>query len=63
MHFGDDKKEALEEVQKEVIAALWGAMVYHIWKARNWKQFKGTNIQHADIVRDITREIVARIEM
>ncbi|KAH0640651.1 hypothetical protein KY285_037237 [Solanum tuberosum] len=51
------RKKHWKKFKKEVIAALWGAMVYHVWKARNWKHFKGTSIQHADIVGNITREI------
>ncbi|XP_015161941.1 uncharacterized protein [Solanum tuberosum] len=49
--------------KKQVIAAVLGAMVYHIWKARNWKQFKKVQIQHTEIVSTIIREIVERIEM
>ncbi|KAG5588828.1 hypothetical protein H5410_049262 [Solanum commersonii] len=43
------RKEALEEVQEgsDSSSSVGGAMV---WKASNWKHFKGTSIQHADIV-------------
>ncbi|WMV22135.1 hypothetical protein MTR67_015520 [Solanum verrucosum] len=57
------KKKHWKKFKKEVVAALWGAMVYHIWKARNWKQFKGVSLQYSDMVKEITREIVGRIEM
>lgn len=48
-----DLKNALEKIKakhwkkfkKEVVAAIWGAMTYHIWKATNWKQFKGVHTQ------------------
>ncbi|KAK4713181.1 hypothetical protein R3W88_019088 [Solanum pinnatisectum] len=29
------RKKHWKEFKKDVIAVLWGAMVYHIWKARN----------------------------
>ncbi|KAK4740413.1 hypothetical protein R3W88_004110 [Solanum pinnatisectum] len=57
------KKKHWKKFKKEVVAALWGAMVNHIWKARNWKQFKGVSLQHSDIVKEIIRKIVGRIEM
>lgn len=26
---------------KEIMAAICGAILYHTWRARNWKKFKG----------------------
>lgn len=40
-----------------------GAMVYHIWKARNRKHFKGVHIQHIEIVNTINGEMTRRILM
>lgn len=51
-----------KKFKKQVIAALWGAMVYYIWKARNRKQFRCVQIQTIDILGKITSEIVDRIE-
>ncbi|KAH0752237.1 hypothetical protein KY285_005385 [Solanum tuberosum] len=52
-----------KKFKKEVVTAIWGAIVYHIWKARNWKHFKGVQIQYTDIVEGIIRELIARIDM
>ncbi|WMV17126.1 hypothetical protein MTR67_010511 [Solanum verrucosum] len=57
------KKKHWKKFKKEVIAARWEAMIYHIWKARNWKQFKGISIQYVDIVGNVICEIEVRIEM
>ncbi|XP_060178152.1 uncharacterized protein LOC132608097 [Lycium barbarum] len=43
------KHKHWKRFKKDVVAALWGAMIYHIWKARNWRQFKGRNVQYSDI--------------
>ncbi|PHT30373.1 hypothetical protein CQW23_30037 [Capsicum baccatum] len=29
--------ERWASIQKEVVAAIWSALVYHTWRARNWK--------------------------
>ncbi|KAH0695980.1 hypothetical protein KY289_013462 [Solanum tuberosum] len=34
------KRKKWKQFQKQVIAASWGAMIYHTWRARNWKIFK-----------------------
>ncbi|KAH0649553.1 hypothetical protein KY285_034801 [Solanum tuberosum] len=30
---------------KEVVAAVWSAIVYHTWRARNWKLYRGTIVK------------------
>ncbi|XP_009778125.1 uncharacterized protein [Nicotiana sylvestris] len=56
------KKKKWKKFQRELVAATWGAMVYHTWKARNWKLFKGIHAQAAGIVIQIKREILARVD-
>ncbi|KAL3330100.1 hypothetical protein AABB24_034118 [Solanum stoloniferum] len=31
-----------KQLYKEIIAALWGSIVYYVWQARNWKLYRGT---------------------
>ncbi|XP_070055159.1 uncharacterized protein [Nicotiana tomentosiformis] len=58
------KKMKWKQFQRELVAATWGAMVYHTWKARNWMLFKGTHVQAAEIVIiQIKREILARVDI
>ncbi|KAH0675380.1 hypothetical protein KY285_023181 [Solanum tuberosum] len=51
------------QFQRQVIAASWGAMIYHTWRVRNWKIFKGIHIQTTEIHTQIKREILHRIDI
>lgn len=46
--------------QKEIVAALWGAMVYHTWRARNWKIYTGVNVQNEQVITQIKQEFIDR---
>lgn len=41
------KRQQWTSLKKEVVVAIRGAVVYHTWKARNWKMFMGVNV-HED---------------
>lgn len=45
------------------MAAICGAILYHTWRARNWKIFQRRTVQSTDIVTQIKEETVHRIEM
>lgn len=49
--------------RKEISAAILGAMIYYIWKARNWKQFKGVFTDYTENIGRIKRDIVGRIDL
>ncbi|KAF3615694.1 hypothetical protein FXO37_35399 [Capsicum annuum] len=43
------KRKHWKTFQKEMIAAIWDAMIYHIRRARNWGLFKGITLQAIDV--------------
>lgn len=38
------KRRRWRQLKKEMVAAMYGAMIYYSWQARNWKQFRKINI-------------------
>ncbi|KAJ8535652.1 hypothetical protein K7X08_023372 [Anisodus acutangulus] len=38
---GRTKGKHWPQFKKEVLAAIWSAMIYHTWRARNWRLFRG----------------------
>lgn len=48
---------------KELMTAVWGAIVYHAWRARNWKVFKGINVHTSEVVTQIRKELVGRVKL
>lgn len=59
----DIKSKHWNKHKKEVIAAAYQAMIYHTWKARNWKTFQQRIFKEEDVLRQIKKELVHRIEM
>lgn len=63
----DDKsKENVSKVRIiSVSSYIMGALVYHVWKARNKKLFQGVNVQIGVlvIIMQIKKEIVERIDL
>lgn len=51
-----------KKVKKETIAATCGAIVYHIWRARNWKKFKGKSVHTKEAATQIKKEIIERLQ-
>lgn len=49
------KKEKWKQFKKEVVAAILEAVIYRTWKARNWKNFRGTNVNTEVIVVQIKK--------
>ncbi|KAG5589167.1 hypothetical protein H5410_039681 [Solanum commersonii] len=64
-------KQVLESIKakhwkpfkKEIVAAIWGAVIYHTWRARNWKKFKHTIVQAGIVIVQIKKEIVVRLDL
>ncbi|KAH0769592.1 hypothetical protein KY290_013573 [Solanum tuberosum] len=52
------RRKHWKAIQKEIIAAVWGAMIYHTWRARNWKLFKGRTVHTNSVIKQIKEEIV-----
>ena len=38
------KRENWKQLKKEITAALWASVVYHVWQARNWKLYRGAKM-------------------
>lgn len=46
-----------------MIAAVYLAMVYYTWRARNTKNFQGRNVNIEEVVIQIKREVIERIDL
>lgn len=55
------KRRNWKKFHKEVAAAIFGAVIYHIWKARNWKHFMNLLIQAVEVSNQIKKEVQERI--
>ncbi|XP_070049962.1 uncharacterized protein [Nicotiana tomentosiformis] len=51
------KRKHWKQFKKEVIAAINGAVIYHTWRAQNFKKFQGKNVHRIEIVTQIKKEI------
>nr|XP_016463101.1 PREDICTED: uncharacterized protein LOC107786164 [Nicotiana tabacum] len=56
------KRKQWPRLKKELMTAIWGALLHHTWKARNWKLFKGINVHRSEIVSQIKKDVVVRLE-
>lgn len=36
-------------------------MIYHTWRARNWKIYRGVNIQNEQVITHIKHEFINKI--
>nr|XP_009803229.1 PREDICTED: uncharacterized protein LOC104248623 [Nicotiana sylvestris] len=50
------------QMKKEMASAIWGALIYHTWKASNSNYFEGTGVNTEYLVAQIQRETKARLE-
>lgn len=55
------RRKHWKAIQKEIIAAVWGAMIYHTWRARNWKLFKGRTVHTNSVIKQIKKEMLQRL--
>ena len=44
-------------MKKELLTAVWGAMIYHIWQARNWTIFRNKSVNTFFVIRKIQQEM------
>lgn len=56
------KRKHWKQLQKEVVAATWGAIVYHRWKARNWAIFKQQIVHTGTVIPQIKKELTERLD-
>ncbi|XP_060200822.1 uncharacterized protein LOC132629103 [Lycium barbarum] len=57
------KRKHWPQFKKEVVAAIWGAVIYHTWRARNWRIFKKINVHREVVLTQIKLEIIERISI
>ncbi|WMV12323.1 hypothetical protein MTR67_005708, partial [Solanum verrucosum] len=50
-----------KQFQKEVVAAISGAILYHTWRARNWKKFNRKSVHREEVVTQIKKELIERL--
>ncbi|WMV08827.1 hypothetical protein MTR67_002212 [Solanum verrucosum] len=56
------KRRNWKKFHKEVETAIFGALIYHTWKARNWKILRNLIIQAEEVGNQIQKEVKERIE-
>lgn len=52
-----------KKFKKETIAATCGAILYHIWRARNWKKFKGKTVHTEEAATQIKKKIMEKLQL
>lgn len=53
------KRKRCNGFKQQILAAIWVAMYYNVWRARNWKQF----MQPDEVVAQIKKDMGTRLEM
>lgn len=46
-----------------MVAAIWSAIVYHTWRARNWKLYRDTTVHSEIVLAQIKTEFTERIAL
>lgn len=57
------KRKYWKQFQKELIAALWGAVLYHVWRNRNWKIFRGSNVNTGMVITQIKQDFLIKLDL
>lgn len=57
------RRKHWRKFKKETLAALSGAIIYHTWRARNWRRYKGKLVHTTEAITLIKKELVERIKM
>ncbi|KAG5616780.1 hypothetical protein H5410_016604 [Solanum commersonii] len=57
------RRKHWKQFKKELVAAIWAAIVYYTWKARNWTTFKNMSVQTETVVLQIKKDIVERLDL
>ncbi|KAM3219263.1 hypothetical protein P3L10_023794 [Capsicum annuum] len=52
-----------KKFMKEAVATLHGAIIYHTWRARNWKRYKGKAVNIDEVITMIKKELLERINL
>ncbi|KAG5623652.1 hypothetical protein H5410_008870 [Solanum commersonii] len=57
------EEEHWKQFQKEMIATIWGTVIYHAWTARNWQIFRGTLVYTDAAIVQIKKEVIERLDL
>lgn len=57
------KNRQWRQFRKELAAASYGALIYYAWQARNWRVYRGLNVDTRYITSQIQKEIRERVSM
>ncbi|KAK6798204.1 hypothetical protein RDI58_005906 [Solanum bulbocastanum] len=57
------KRRHWKQFQKEMIATIWGTVIYHAWTARNWQIFRGTLVYTDAATVQIKKEVIERLDL
>ncbi|KAK4711376.1 hypothetical protein R3W88_005889 [Solanum pinnatisectum] len=57
------KRSRWKQFQKEIVASVWGAMIYYTWQSRNSRIFKHKSVQPEYVITQIQKEIRERVYM
>lgn len=57
------KNKQGKQFKKEILAAVWGVVIYHTWRATNWKMFQRKHVQPDEVIAHIKRDIIYRIDL
>ncbi|WMV26467.1 hypothetical protein MTR67_019852 [Solanum verrucosum] len=52
-----------KQFKKEIMAAICGAIIYHTWRARNWRRFRDIRVHTEEAVTQIKKEISERLHL
>lgn len=51
------------QLKKELLTAVWGAMIYYTWQARNWTAFRNRSANTSLVIRKIQRQMRDRLDV
>ncbi|KAH0689774.1 hypothetical protein KY289_017132 [Solanum tuberosum] len=52
-----------KQFKKEIMATICGAIIYHTWRARNWRRFRDICVHTKEAVTQIKKEISERLHL
>lgn len=44
------KRRIRTQFKKETVSAVWGAMIYYTWQARNWRIFRNSCVNTSFVI-------------
>ena len=57
------KRNRWKQFKKEIMEAICGVIIYHTWRARNWRRFRDICVHAEDAVTQIKKKISERLHL